>query len=75
MKSPLTCTVISVEEQTVTLRFPNGDVQTLPLSCVHGTPIPDGVLRLMAVVPEGGRTDDSIFAKTILNELLSPPRP
>jgi hypothetical protein len=74
MKQALVCSVVAVEEQLVRLRAPDGQLFTLPLSALHGTPIPDGTVRLMGVVPEGGRVDDSLFAKTLLNELLSPPR-
>jgi len=72
MKQSLTCSVVRLEEQTVQLRTADGQTFSLPLSCIHGTPAPDGTVRLVGVVPEGGRVDDSLFAKTILNELLSP---
>lgn len=72
MKQSLTCSVVRVEEQLVQLRTPDGQTISLPLSCIHGTPLADGTIRLMGAVVEGGRVDDSAFAKTILNELLSP---
>ncbi len=72
MKQLLTCSVLKVEEQTVQVRTPDGQTLTLPLSSIHGTPLAEGQIRLMGVVAEGGRVDDSLFAKTILNELLSP---
>jgi hypothetical protein len=74
MKQPLLCSVVAIEDQAVRLRTPDGQTLTLPLTSIHGTPIPSGTVRLMGVIPEGGRVDDSAFAKTILNELLSPPR-
>jgi hypothetical protein len=72
MKQSLTCSVIRVEEQVVHLRTADGQTISLPLSCIHGTPSLEGTVCLIGVVPEGGRVDDSAFAKTILNELLSP---
>ena len=74
MKQPLACTVLALEDQLVRLRTPDGQTLSLPLSCIHGTVTPDGTVRLMGVVPEGGRVDESAFAKTLLNELLAPPR-
>lgn len=74
MKQPLICSVEAVEEQVVQLRTPDGQSLTLPLSSVHGTPVLGGTLRLMGVVLEGGRVEDSLFSKDILNELLNPPR-
>lgn len=74
MKQPLTCTVLALEEQTIHLQTPDGQSFSLPLSCIHGTPAPQTTIRLIGVVPEGGRVEDSAFAKLILNELLSPSR-
>ncbi len=75
MKQPLACSVVAIEDQLVRLRTPDGQTISLPLSSIHGTPVPEGTIRLMGVVPEGGRVDESVFAKTLLNELLAPPRP
>lgn len=72
MTQTLTCSVVRVEDQTVHLQTPDGQSLTLPLSAVHGTPLSNGTIRLLGVVVEGGQVDDSAFAKTILNELLSP---
>lgn len=72
MKQSLICSVVRVEEQVVHLRTADGQTFSLPSSCIHGTPTIEGTVRLVGVVPEGGRVDDSLFAKTILNELLSP---
>ncbi|MBP9762660.1 hypothetical protein KBD34_03510 [Patescibacteria group bacterium] len=72
MKQLLVCTVLAVEDQLIRLRTPDGQSLSLPLSCIHGTPSVDGTVRLMGAVPEGGRVDDSLLAKSILNELLSP---
>lgn len=74
MKQALVCSVVAIEDQIVRLRTPDGQTVSLPLSCLHGTPTPSGTVRLMGVIPEGGHVDDSAFAKTILNELLSSPR-
>ena len=74
MKSPLICTVLAVDEKTVHLRVSPDQTIHLPLEAMHGTPIPHGTVRLMATIVEGGQVDDSVFAKMILNELLSPPR-
>lgn len=65
---------MAVDHQQVSLRTPDGQSFTLPLSCIHGTPVLEGTVRLMGISPDGGRVDESLFAKTVLNELLSPPR-
>lgn len=74
MKQTLPCTVEALEEQMVRLRTPDGQSLLLPLTCIHGTPAPEGTIKLIGVVPEGGRVDESILAKAILNEILSPSR-
>ncbi len=74
MKQSLVCTVVAVEEQTIRLQTPDGQSFSLPLSCIHGTPGAQSTVRLIGVIPEGGRVDESAFAKMILNELLSPSR-
>ena len=73
MKHTLLCTVDRLDDQLVHVHTPDGQVFALPLSAVHGTPVPQGTIRVLGVVTDGGAVDESVFAKTILNELLSPP--
>lgn len=72
MPSPLSVTVVEIQESSVIVATPDGQRWSLPTSMILGKAVLDQPLFVVATAPQADQGSQHPLAQTILEHLLEP---